>query len=54
VTFAEWLVLGADMGWCSLPVCSTHDGAPLTQEEEAENDAGGDPCVPVVRLWGEP
>ena len=46
----EWLTLGITAGYCSAPVCSTHDGVPMTAEEEAEVDDGGDPCVPVVRL----
>jgi hypothetical protein len=52
LTFQEWIVMGIDMGYCSEPVCVTHDGLPSTPEEDAEWENGGDPCVPAVRLLG--
>ena len=38
-------------GWCSDVVCSTHDGLPLTEEEENEMEEGWDPCIPAIRLY---
>ena len=48
---ADWLLLGVERGWCSEPVCGTHDLVPMGPDEAAAFDAGGDPCVTVVRLY---
>jgi hypothetical protein len=52
MTFHEWLQAGIDNGYCTKPVCSTHDGLPLTPQEEAnyEDDGYTDDCIPAVRL----
>jgi hypothetical protein len=50
MTQDEWIIYGVEHGYCSHPVCDTHDGVPLTEEEEAEYEDGGDPCIHVVRL----
>ena len=50
MTQYEWLRYGVDHGFCSDSVCSTHDGLPVTPDEEAEFEDGGDPCIHVVRL----
>ena len=50
MTQDEWLKAGIDAGYCSDVVCGTHDGTPLTPEEQQEFEEG-DPCIPVVRLW---
>jgi hypothetical protein len=49
--FNDWLKIGIDNNWCGAPVCETHDGLPMTQEEEEEFYDGGDPCVHVIRLY---
>jgi hypothetical protein len=46
----EWLQVGIKAGFCSEPVCQTHDGVPMTPEESEEFETG-DPCIPIVRLW---
>lgn len=46
----EWVRYGVDHGYCSEPVCNTHDGLPNTPEEEQAWEEGLDPCVPAVRL----
>lgn len=51
IDFDEWLGVGRENGWVSLPVCSTHDIVPLTELEASEFDEGGDPCVHVLRLY---
>ena len=38
MTFDEWIKLGYDEGFCSPPVCSTHDGVPTTATEDEEWD----------------
>lgn len=49
----EWWRLGVESGWCSEPVCDTHDGMPVTDEERERFEEGADPCVPAVRLYPE-
>lgn len=49
----EWIQYGIDHKYCSEPVCSTHEGLPVTKDEGLEWDKGYDPCVPGVRLWLE-
>ena len=46
----DWLRQGRDAGFITAEFCITHDSAPITQEEEAEWEDGGDPCCFVVRL----
>ena len=50
MTQDEWLKIGIEEGFCSPPLCSTHDGMPMTEEEDADFEDGGDPCIPAVRL----
>ena len=46
----EWIQYGVERKYCSSPVCSTHDGLPMTDEENVQWDDGGDPCVHALRL----
>jgi hypothetical protein len=48
----EWLNFGFDKGWISDVFCNTHDAGPVTNEEEAEWEEGGDPCMQCVRVIG--
>jgi len=50
---AEWIQVGVSSGFCTDPVCETHDGVKMTEAEQVEFENGGDPCIPVVRLWTE-
>jgi hypothetical protein len=50
ISFEEWMSLGVGFGYCTEPVCSTHDGIPTTEEEQAQFEDGYDPCIPAVRL----
>jgi hypothetical protein len=47
----EWLAYGMANKFCGPVVCETHDGMPLTEEEDNEFMEGSDPCVPVIRLY---
>jgi len=49
----DWLELGIAAGYCSEPECQTHNMIEMTEDEQAFFEDGGDPCVPVVRLWNE-
>ena len=49
--YFEWRDLGIFNGWISEPFCDTHDAGYLTEEEEKEWEEGGDPCMPVFRIW---
>ena len=51
MTFDEWIKIGYDMGYCSPPVCSTHDGTPTTALEDEQWEEGDDPCLHIVRLY---
>lgn len=52
MTFDEWMALGIKHGWCGAPVCSTHDGIPMSEEEEtAFFEEGEDRCVHIVRMY---
>ena len=51
--FWGWLEYGKSVGWCSEIVCNTHEGTPMTEVEEEEWDQGLDPCVHVLRIWGD-
>lgn len=51
--FEIWLNNGVERGWISEPFCNTHEGDPyMTEEEEKEWEAGGDPCQVVLKLKG--
>ena len=51
MTFNEWITYGIEKGWCGPPVCFTHDGLPMSEQEYAEFDEGQDPCTHVVRMY---
>lgn len=51
MTFEEWLMTGISSGFCSEPVCDTHDGIPMNEGEQNAFEDGWDPCIPAVRLW---
>jgi hypothetical protein len=49
--FEIWLENGIERGWITEPFCNTHDGDPyMNEEEEAEWEAGGDPCQVVFKI----
>lgn len=52
--FNDWLRLGVEAGWVSPDYCITHDGTPLTvdEEERADTDEYGldDACLHGLRL----
>lgn len=50
MTFNDWVTMGMNYGYCSLPFCQTHDGL-LTEEEIAAFDEGDDPCILVARVY---
>lgn len=52
MSFDEWLAIGMENSWCGPPVCSTHDGIPMNEDEENEFQEG-DPCIAVVRLYDD-
>jgi hypothetical protein len=49
--FEIWLDNGIDRGWITEPFCNTHDGDPyMSEEEQQEWEAGGDPCQVVFKI----
>ena len=51
MTKEEWINYGIEQKFISEPDCERHKGFPMTAEEEAEIDEGGDPCFVVMRLF---
>jgi hypothetical protein len=51
--FWDWLAYGQIRNWCSNVVCETHDGVEMTDEEIAMWEEGGDPCIHVIRVYGD-
>lgn len=50
LTFDEWMTYGIKEGWCGPPVCYTHDGLPMTDEEYESGDLDAF-CIHVVRMY---
>jgi hypothetical protein len=50
VSFTDWMAYGIEQGWCGPPVCYTHDGLPMSEDEEAEFEEH-DPCIHIVRMY---
>lgn len=50
MNFEEWIAVGAKNNWCGPAICYTHDGLPMSTDEEEEM-YNGDPCLHVVRLY---
>ena len=46
----QWLQLGYDRGWCGPPVCATHDGVPMSEDEYEM----GEVCCHLLRLYEDP
>ena len=51
ITFDEWIAFGITKGWCGPPVCYTHDGLPMAEQEDMEFAEGQDPCMHIVRMY---
>ena len=51
--FDEWMAYGIKKGWCGPPVCYTHDGLPMSEQEDVEFGEGQDPCIYVVRMYDD-
>jgi hypothetical protein len=49
--FDEWLKYGMENSFCGPPVCVTHDGEPMTDEELTEFEEGHDPCIHMIRPY---
>ena len=47
----EWIEIGVKMGWCSPPICETHDGTPMSSEEVDQYENGDDVCIHILRLY---
>jgi hypothetical protein len=48
---SEWYAIGVDRGWCSHVYCVTHEGLPVSKEEEGEFEEGNDLCIHGVRIY---
>ena len=52
--YGDWLKHGMDMGWVGPAVCVSHDDIPTSEEEDAQVEEGGDPCLWVIRVYDSP
>lgn len=50
LSYDEWMEFGLINGWCGPPVCYTHDGLPLSVDED-EEFSEGDPCIHIIRMY---
>jgi len=50
-SFDTWLQIGYSKNWVGPPVCSTHDGVPMSLDEDNEFNEGSDPCIHIMRLY---
>jgi len=50
VDFNSWMKYGYEKKWISDIFCNTHEGYPMTDEEELEWENGNDPCSFHVKL----
>lgn len=54
MTFLEWLKIGMDEGWVGPPVCETHDGLPMSDEEYTIMEVDGEPpCINILRIYDD-
>lgn len=54
MTYDEWIQIGLKNRFCGPAICETHDGLPMTLEEEDEFFKGFDPCIHIIRLYEDP
>lgn len=52
--YDEWIRVGVEAGWCTAPVCYTHDGLPMTDKEAEEMYEDMDLCIHIVRMCETP
>lgn len=51
--FDQWLEIGIRQGFCTPPICETHEGLPLSVSEEIDWESGDDPCIHIMRLYAD-
>lgn len=50
--FDAWIKQGIASSWIGPPVCDTHDGTPMSADEEEERyEDDGEPCIHILRLY---
>lgn len=45
----QWLQYGYKNGWCTAPLCITHDGLPTSETEDHQLEQD-DICIAIIRL----
>ena len=50
LSFDEWMSYGIQHGFSGPPVCYTHDGLPMTEEESISDDLDTY-CIHIVRMY---
>ena len=51
--FRSWMSYVIEKNFCGPPVCITHDGEPMTEEESNEFEEGSDPCIHMIRPYAD-
>jgi hypothetical protein len=49
--FDTWMEIGIMRGFVGAPICYTHDGLPMSADEDEAFDQGDDPCMHILRLY---
>jgi hypothetical protein len=51
ISFDIWMEAGIINGFVGAPICSTHDGIPMSADEDEQWEEGDDPCIHILRLY---
>lgn len=52
LSYEQWRAYGQRQGWVGPGICYTHDGLPLSADEEDEFETG-DPCIYIMRIYND-
>lgn len=47
----DWMQTGIERGWIGPPICYTHDGFPVTEEEDTNFALGKHQCIYIFRKY---
>jgi hypothetical protein len=50
MNYVEWITYGIEQGFCTEPLCQTHEWVPMIDTEMQALDDGDDPCIFIARL----
>jgi hypothetical protein len=50
LNFDAWITYGLRRGWIGPPICISHEGLPISNEEFEDNDR----CAMMIRIYDTP